>query len=54
PVPLYWQFAMPPDVAPPDPTHSGLAARLMVRVWQKLPLGLANTLGPMIRGRISA
>lgn len=54
PVPLYWQYVLPPDVAPPDPSHSGRGAQLMVQVWQKLPLSIANTLGPMIRGRISA
>jgi serine/alanine adding enzyme len=54
PVPLYWQFALPPHTTAPDPTHSSLKARMLVRVWQKLPLAIANTLGPMVRGRISA
>lgn len=54
PVPLYWQYALPQDATPPDPTHTGRAARLLVRIWQTLPLGVANALGPVIRGRISA
>jgi len=54
PRPLYWQFQLPADVPAPDPTHTSLKARLMVRMWQKLPLQVANRLGPLVRGRISA
>ena len=54
PRPLYWQYALPERSSAPDPSHTGAKARLMVRVWQSLPLPLANALGPRVRGRISA
>ena len=54
PTPLYWQYYLPQGATPPDPSHAGLASRLLVGMWKKLPLGVANAIGPRIRGHISA
>lgn len=54
PRPLYWQYYLPQGAPPPDPSHTGLASRILVSMWKRLPLGLANTVGPRIRGHISA
>ena len=52
--PLYWQYYLQEGTQPPDTTHTSLKSRAMVGMWQKLPLKIANTLGPKIRGNISA
>ena len=54
PRPLYWQYYLPRGSRPPDPTHASLKSRILVGVWKKLPLGVANAVGPRIRGHISA
>lgn len=48
PVPLYWQYLLRegntlPEVSPRNPRY-----RLAIQVWQRLPLMLANLLGPHI------
>jgi len=54
PRPLFWQYVLPDRSNIPDPSHAGTKARLMVRLWQSLPLPVANVIGPRVRGRISA
>jgi len=54
PNPLYWQYFLPRDARAPDPTRGGLKSRILVSVWRKLPLGVANAVGPRLRGHISA
>jgi len=51
---LYWQYYLPEGSKLPDVTHTGLKSRIMVGLWKRMPLRLANLLGPKIRGRISA
>ena len=54
PEPLYWNYLLAADAQAPDATHSSTKARMMVEAWKRLPLWLANALGPRVRGRISA
>lgn len=48
PVQLYWQYLLQegnhlPELNPDNPKY-----RFAIRVWQQLPLAVANTLGPLI------
>ena len=47
-VPLHWYYWLAPGVRTPELRPSNPRFRLAVRVWQKLPLGVANWLGPRI------
>lgn len=55
PVPLYWyrweRTERPEDVSPPT-ERQGRAMRLATTVWQRLPLVVANALGPHISGAL--
>ena len=52
--PLYWQYYLPKGSQLPDFTHVSLKSRILIGMWKKLPLKVANALGPRIRGNISA
>jgi FemAB-related protein (PEP-CTERM system-associated) len=52
PTPLHYQFHLPrggelPEINPLNPKY-----RLMVTVWQRLPLAVANRLGPLVARQI--
>jgi FemAB-related protein (PEP-CTERM system-associated) len=52
PVQLYWhrweqQGAVEPD-RPREPAAQGRVMRYATAVWKRLPLGMANTLGPLV------
>jgi len=46
PVPLCWQYWLAPGRGLPGLTPTSPKFRLAVRAWQRLPLALANRLGP--------
>jgi FemAB-related protein (PEP-CTERM system-associated) len=48
PVQLFWQYWLAPGRGMPGLTPTSPKFRLAVRVWQRLPLALANRLGPPI------
>ena len=48
PVQLYWQYWLAPGRGMPGLTPSSPKFRLAVRAWQRLPLAIANRLGPRI------
>jgi len=48
PVQLYWQYWLAPGRGMPGLTPSSPKFRLAVRAWQRLPLAIANRLGPHI------
>jgi len=55
PTPLQW-YNISPNGTPADQGKYIVGGKLRQRgemIWQKLPLALANVLGPIIRGRIS-
>jgi FemAB-related protein (PEP-CTERM system-associated) len=52
PAPLHYQYYLPkggtlPDINPLNPKY-----RLMVETWQRLPLAVANTIGPWVARQI--
>jgi FemAB-related protein (PEP-CTERM system-associated) len=47
-VPLHWPRWLPPGVQPPQLTRESPRYRLAVRMWQHLPIPVANQLGPLI------
>ena len=55
PVPLYWyrweRTERPEDVSP-SAERPGRAIHLATTIWQRLPLGVANRLGPLISGAL--
>ena len=46
--PLRWYYWLAPGVPLPNLRPDNPRYRLAIRVWQKLPLGVANWLGPRI------
>jgi len=48
PVQLFWQYWLAPGRSLPGLTPTSPKFRLAVRLWQRLPLALANRLGPPI------
>ncbi|MBW7837012.1 MAG: FemAB family PEP-CTERM system-associated protein [Sphingomonadales bacterium] len=48
PTPLEYEYKLAPGVAVPDVNPLNPKYRLMVATWQRLPLWLANRLGPLI------
>ena len=48
PVQLYWQYWLAPGRGMPGLTPSSPKFRLAVRAWQRLPLAIANRLGPRL------
>ena len=52
PVPLHWEYALITRDAPPDQSPGSGRFHLAIEIWKKLPLPVANTLGPLIIGNI--
>lgn len=48
PVPLHWEYALLDREALPNVSPSNPKYRLMIETWKRLPLPLANRLGPYI------
>jgi FemAB-related protein (PEP-CTERM system-associated) len=48
PLPLHWEYWLGAGVAMPDQSPKNPKFSLAVRAWQRMPLWLANTLGPRI------
>ena len=48
PVPLHWEYLLPDGASLPDQSPKNPKFRLMIATWQRLPLWLANTVGPRI------
>jgi serine/alanine adding enzyme len=52
PVQLYWhrweKGVTPPAAGAPQPAAEGRLMRRATAIWKRLPLGLANTLGPIV------
>lgn len=48
PQPLEYEYRLAPGATPPDLSPQNSKYALMVKVWKKLPLGVANLLGPML------
>jgi len=51
--PLYWQYGAPNDSRPADDRLGKAKYGALVSVWKKLPLPVANFIGPHIRKHIS-
>ena len=47
-VPLYWYYALPENETLPEVSPANPKFEMMVQMWQKLPLGISNLLGPRI------
>ncbi len=52
PVPLAWRRVDRSGSRPEPPAARSPADRLLIAVWRRLPLALANRLGPLVRGRL--
>jgi serine/alanine adding enzyme len=52
PVPLHWEYALITRDAPPDQSPGSGKFHLAIEIWKKLPVPVANTLGPLIIGNI--
>jgi serine/alanine adding enzyme len=49
PVPLCWEYGLlPPGADVPNASPSNPKFRLAIALWKKLPVGVANRIGPMI------
>ncbi len=48
PVPLTYEYRLAPGVEMPDVNPLNPKYQAMIEVWKRLPLGLANILGPMV------
>jgi FemAB-related protein (PEP-CTERM system-associated) len=48
PVPLHYQYALTRRAAIPQNNPTNPKYRLLIRTWQRLPLPVANRIGPMI------
>jgi hypothetical protein len=48
PVSLHWEYALLRDEALPDQSPKNPKFRLMIETWKRLPLWLANAIGPYI------
>lgn len=51
-IPLHWEYALIGDMALPDQGPSNAKFRVAIDVWKRLPLAVANRLGPLIIGNI--
>jgi serine/alanine adding enzyme len=54
PQPLYWHYEGISVSHPELPSDDRLRYRLAVRVWQQLPVWLANRIGPSVRRNLTA
>jgi len=48
PTPLEYEYRLAPGTTPPDLSPQNAKFALMVKLWKKLPLGVANQLGPLL------
>jgi serine/alanine adding enzyme len=48
PVPLHWEYQLSSDGRLPDVSPANPKFQLAIALWQKLPLGVATRVGPMI------
>ncbi|MGH1362019.1 MAG: FemAB family XrtA/PEP-CTERM system-associated protein [Calditrichia bacterium] len=46
--PLFWYYVMPAGEEMPEMNHSNSKFDMVIKTWQKLPLGLTKILGPKI------
>jgi len=52
PVPLHWEYALITRDALPDQSPGSGKFAMAIELWKKLPVPVANTLGPLIIGNI--
>ncbi len=52
PVPLHWEYALISRDAPPDQSPGSGRFSVAIELWKKLPVPLANAIGPRIIGNI--
>jgi serine/alanine adding enzyme len=52
PVPLHWEYALISRDAPPDQSPGSGRFHMAIELWKKLPVPVANTIGPLIIGNI--
>jgi hypothetical protein len=52
PVPLHWEYALITREAPPDQSPGSGKFAMAIELWKKLPVPVANTIGPFIIGNI--
>ena len=52
-VPLHWHFLIPPGGEIPQVRPDSPKYRLQVACWKRLPLPLANRIGPSIIAKLS-
>jgi serine/alanine adding enzyme len=46
--PFYWEYVLDPGASPPDRSPKSSKFSLAVSAWQRLPLGVADRLGPIV------
>jgi hypothetical protein len=46
--PLHWEYVMLKGSTPPEAGTSNPRMAVFIELWQRLPLGLANALGPRL------
>ena len=52
PVPLHWEYALISRDALPDQSPGSGKFAMAIELWKKLPIAVANTIGPLIIGNI--
>ena len=52
PVALHWEYALISRDAPPDQSPGSGRFAMAIELWKKLPVPVANTIGPLIIGNI--
>ena len=51
-MPLHWEYALITRDALPDQSPGSGKFAMAIELWKKLPVPVANTLGPLIIGNI--
>jgi FemAB-related protein (PEP-CTERM system-associated) len=46
--PLHWEYVLPQGATPPDQGTSNRRLQWVIRAWQRVPLPIANALGPKL------
>ena len=52
PVPLHWEYMLLSRDAPPDQSPGSGKFHMAIELWKKLPVPVANAIGPLIIGNI--
>ena len=52
PVPLHWEYLLISRAEPPDQSPGSGTFHMAIEMWKKLPVPVANTIGPLIIGNI--